>query len=66
MDRIMTGGNALENLPEAYPGCRFVDFTIPSADPVNDGLDWSSLKLVFQAWEERWCLVGIVHGEWTI
>lgn len=66
VDRIMTGGNALENLPEAYPGCRFVDFTIPSADPVNDGLDWSSLKLVFQAWEERWCLVGIVHGEWTI
>ncbi len=66
IDRIMTGGNALENLTEAYPGCRFVDFSFPSADPVNDGLDWSSLKLVFQPGNERWYLVGVVHGEWTI
>ena len=66
IDRIMTGGNALENLTEAYPGCRFVDFSFPSADPVNDGMDWSSLKLVFQPENERWYLVGVVHGEWTI
>ena len=66
IDRIMTGGNALENLAEAYPGCRFVDFSFPSADPVNDGLDWSSLKLVFQPGAEHWYLVGVVHGEWTI
>lgn len=66
VDRIITGGNALENLAEAYPGCRFVDFCFPSTDPVNDGLDWSSLKLVFQPGEEHWYLVGVVHGEWTI
>lgn len=66
VDRVMTGGNALENLAEAYTGCRFVDFSFPCADPVNDGTDWSSLKLVFQAEGEHWYLVGIVHGEWTI
>ncbi len=66
VDRIMTGGNALENLTEAYPDCRFVDFSFPSVDPVNDGMDWSSLKLVFQPQGEHWYLVGIVHGEWTI
>ena len=66
VDRIMTGGNALENLAEAYPQGRFVDFSFPSADPELDGLDWSSLKLVFQGGEDRWYLVGIVHGEWTI
>ena len=66
IDRIMTGGNALENLADAYPGCRYVDFSIPSADPVNDGLDWSSLKLVFQPEDDLWYLVGVVHGEWTI
>lgn len=66
VDRIITGGNALENLTEAYPDCRFVDFCFPSADPVNDGTDWSSLKLVLQPHGERWYLVGIVHGEWTI
>ena len=66
IDQIITGGNALENLAEAYEGCRFVDFCYPSADPVNDGLDWSSLKLVFQAEGSRWYLVGVAHGEWTI
>ncbi len=66
IDQILTGGNALENLAEVYTGCRFVDFTFPSADPVNNGLDWSSLKLVFQAGEHSWLLVGVVHGEWTI
>ena len=66
IDRIMTGGNALENLADAYPGCRYVDFSFPSADPVNDGLDWSSLKLVFQPEDDLWYLVGVVHGEWTI
>lgn len=66
IDRIMTGGNALENLAEEYTGCRFVDFSFPSADPVNDGLDWSSLKLVFAPKGGGWLLVGIVHGEWTI
>lgn len=66
VDRIMTGGNALENLTEVYDGCRFVDFSFPSLDPVSDGLDWSSLKLVFQPEGEHWYLVGVVHGEWTI
>ena len=66
VDRVMTEGNALENLTEEYPGCRFVDFSRPSADPVNDGMDWSSLKLVFYPGSEHWQLVGVVHGEWTI
>ena len=66
VDRIITTGNALENLTEEYPGCRFVDFCIPSSDPVNDGLDWFSLKLVFQLENNSWYLVGVVHGEGTI
>ena len=66
IDRIMVSGNALENLSEAYPGCRFVDFSFPSLDPLNQGMDWCSLKLVFEPGESRWLLVGIIHGEWTI
>jgi len=66
IDQIMISGNALENITTAYPGCRFVDFCIPSIDPVNEGLDWCSLKLVFELGESGWLLVGVVHGEWTI
>lgn len=66
IDRIMITGNALENLTEAYPGCRFVDFSVPEHDRSNQGLDWSSLKLVFEPGETSWYLVGVVHGQWTI
>lgn len=66
IDRLMMSGNALENLPEAYPGCRFVDFCFPGRDPSSQGLDWCSLRLVFAPGETSWYLVGIVHGEWTI
>lgn len=66
VDQIITSGNALENLTEAYPGCRFVDLCYPSRDPANEGLDWCSLKLVFAGENDVWYLVGVVHGEWTI
>jgi len=62
LDQVIMGGNALENVAEAYPGCRFVDFCFPG----SDGTDWTSLKLVFEPGESRWLLVGIVHGEWTV
>ena len=66
VDQILMSGNALENLTEAYPGCRFVDFCFPGLDPAYEGMDWRSLKLVFAPGEVSWLLVGIVHGEWTI
>lgn len=66
VDQIVTSGNALENVSQAYPGCRFVDFCYLSRDPVNEGMDWCSLKLVFTGEGTVWYLVGIVHGEWTI
>ena len=56
----------LENLTEAYPGCRFVEFHFPGLDPANAGLDWCSLKLVFSPSDSCWQLVGIIHSQWTI
>lgn len=66
IDQIVLAGNALENLREAYPGCRFVDFCFPGQDQATPGMDWSSLKLVFSSGETNWLLVGVVHSEWTV
>lgn len=66
VDQILMTGNALENLTDAYPDCRFVDFLVPGRDPALQGMDWSSLKLVFEADSDGWYLVGVVHGQWTI
>lgn len=66
IDRILMHGNALENLKEAYPQGRFVDFCFPEQGETGEGLDWCSLKLVFENQDSNWLLVGVVHGEWTI
>ena len=64
--RWCSSGNALENVAQAYPGCRFVDLCYPERDPDLGGLDWCSLKLVFAPLEGQWWLVGLIHSQWTI
>ena len=66
VDQILMSGNALENVTDAYPGCRFVDFSFPGIDPAYQGIDWCSLRLVFAPGESNWLLVGIIHGQWTV
>lgn len=61
VNKVLSSGNALENVTETYPDCEFVEFYIP----VNNGLDWSGLKLVFEYTEKDPLLVGIIHSEWT-
>lgn len=64
-DHIIGLGNAIDNVKEAYPDGRFVEFHFPGTKQ-HDGIDWRSLKLVFEQQGETWHLVGIIHGEWTI
>lgn len=66
VDRINISGNALENVTEVYPDCRFVDYTFPGFDPEAGGLDWCSLKLIFAPAENQWRLVGLIHSQWTV
>ena len=68
VDHVIASGNSLENVEDAYPEDRFVEFYFPGQDPASGGLDWSALKLVFSdpehAGDHR--LVGVIHSEWTI
>jgi len=67
VDQVLMQGNALENIAEAYPEGRFVDFCYPNGlDSASGGMDWCSLKLAFEPGDTGWLLVGIVHGEWTV
>lgn len=59
-------GNSLNNVDTAYPSGQFVEFHFTGFDPQYQGMDWKSLKLVFEQHNNAWHLVGIVHGEWTI
>ncbi|MBN1643085.1 MAG: SH3 domain-containing protein [Anaerolineae bacterium] len=59
-------GNAIDNIPQAYPDATLVEYHLTGLDPQYEGLDWRSLRLVLSEWQGAWVLVGIVHAEWTI
>lgn len=66
VDQIMASGNSIENVTEAYPNGRFVEFHFPGLDENKKGFDWCSLKLVFEAYLGDYKLVGIIHSQWTV
>lgn len=59
-------GNMTDNVATEYPNASFVEFHFTGFDPQYDGIDWSSLRLVFEKSGSQWYLVGIIHGQWTI
>ncbi|MCI3922410.1 hypothetical protein MO973_19445 [Paenibacillus sp. TRM 82003] len=60
-------GTTINNLNEVYPKEThdFVEFHIAGVDPKNEGMDWRSLRLVFEKIGDDRALVGIVHDQWT-
>ena len=58
--------NTIDNSQEFYPGAVVVEYYRAPQDPQYGGMDWQSLRLVFQPEGDRWYLVGVIHDEWTI
>lgn len=61
--RALQRGNELDNIEEIFPGASVVEYYVDARD---HGLDWHSLRLVFEREGDAWFLVAIVHVEWTI
>lgn len=56
--------NKYINVFEKYPKGAVVEYYF-SGDLDFEELDWRSLRLVFEEFEEVWYLCGIIHDEWT-
>lgn len=59
-------GNTINNIKEAYKNGKFIEYHFEGSNPEYKGMDWQSLRLVFEQVEDTWYLLGIVHSEWTI
>lgn len=55
----------IDNSAEYYPGAMIVEYYFPGSDPKFSGMDWHSLRLVFQEYQGQWYLSGIIHDQWT-
>lgn len=63
---VMGTGNMITNHESFYPSSKTVEFHYTGFNPTYAGMDWRSLRLVFQQFGTEWKLVGIIHGQWTI
>ena len=64
-NRVAKQGNTIVNVGEAYKNAKFVEYHFPGTKKY-DGMDWRSLRLVFEKSGKNWFLVGISHDQWTI
>ncbi len=65
-NKIVKQGNTINNSKKVYPGSSIIEYHFPGFDPKYGGMDWASLRLVFEKFNNRWYLVGIIHAGWTI
>lgn len=65
-NEVLSSGNMIENQFEVYENAIVVEYYIPEINPEYEGLDWQSLRLVFEECEGNWKLVGVIHNQWTI
>ena len=66
VDKLIKTGNTYSNLEKAFPDAHFVEYHFPGFEPEYEGIDWASLRLVFEKVGEVWMLVGVVNDCWTI
>jgi hypothetical protein len=70
VDHEIGSGNTISNIATAYPKGHFVELHFPGFDKKLGGMDWDSLRLVFEDEPvdggHDLMLVGIVHASWTI
>lgn len=55
-----------DNFSEIYPNTNTVEFYFPGTDPQYEGLDWKSIKYVFEQHDGKWYVVGIIENQWSI
>ena len=65
-DQIIKQGNSLNNLKTIYPNHHFIEYHFSGFDQKLDGMDWTSLRLVFEKVDGQYFLVAVIHDQWTV
>ncbi|CAH1206371.1 hypothetical protein PAECIP111891_02895 [Paenibacillus allorhizoplanae] len=65
---IIGKGNMINNVFSVYPTSSYitVEYHFPGFDPQYQGMDWTSLRLVFEYTGSQWYVVAIVHDQHTM
>lgn len=68
VNQTIAKGNMINNIAKQFPAPAhgFVEYYFPGVDPKYEGMDWRSLRLVFEQTSAGWKLIYIVHDQWTV
>ncbi|MDF2553344.1 MAG: hypothetical protein K0R77_2619 [Chryseobacterium sp.] len=64
-NKFLGGGNSLNNLKEIYPNSDFTENFLSGSEK-NGGMDWNSLRFVFEEFDGKYYIVAVINDEWTI
>jgi len=64
-DKFLAGGNSLNNLKEIYPNSDFTENYISGTEKYG-GMDWNTLRFVFEEFKGKFYMVAVINDEWTI
>ncbi len=65
-NKVLSSGNMIENQFEVYDNPIVVEYYFSGFNPDYEGMDWKSVRLVFEKYEDTWFLVGIISNQWTV
>lgn len=63
---VLSSNNNMENQFAFYHNSIIVEYYFSGFNPDYVGMDWKSLRIVFEKENDEWYLVGIIHNQWTI
>ena len=66
VNKKLGSGNSFNNLPIVYKDCDFTESYFPGFEKKYEGMDWTSVRLVYKKFEGRFYLVAVIHDQWTI
>lgn len=64
-DKFLGNGNSLNNLKEIYPNTNFTENYISGSEKYG-GMDWKTLRFVFEEFEGKYYVIAVINDEWTI
>ena len=65
-NKTIGAGNTIDNTADVYPNAILFEAYDPGPDPLMKDFQWQCVRLLFERSGDRWFLVSVVHGEWTI
>lgn len=65
VNEFQKNSNSINNLKKVYQHSDFVEFYYKGSDQY-DGMDWRVMRLVFDDYQGKRYLVGVITDQWTI